>query len=441
MPRFSTLVVAAATLLAAITLASTTRAAPAAAAPPPITPEAKAAGMKLAPVLIPAAHLPCTLADAFVMGQGKDPKGQPVTLTEVACKEGLGYIVAATPKGVPTQVFDCLMAATTPNLKCRLPENANTTAGMQNLVQQTGRQCTVANARFMGMTTDKHIYEVACSNGVGLVLLTPNAGGPPTADNCLAYADQTNVKCTLTTSDQELAEAKALEASSGKCTATKERYMLSTQDGSDYFEIACSDGKGYVLHGDRTGKLAEAPIPCAQAYQIGNGCTLTDARQAETQQAGVYTALSKEAGFDCAVAKYALFPQSSDTRDVVEMTCSNRPDGGVGIFPAKGRGTVYDCVRSQDEGFKCTFTPDSAAFPRLTEQLRAKGHGSCNVSNARPFAKGADGSDYVEVACSDGAPGYVMVYPANSQSPSEFLNCAQAKDLNGGCQLPTNKKG
>jgi hypothetical protein len=215
--------------------------------------------------------------------------------------------------------------------------------------------------------------------------------------------------------------------------------MLSTADGSDYFEIACPDGKGYVLHADKTGTLAEV-IPCSQAYQIGDGCTLTDARQAETQEAATYSGLAKGAGFDCTVSKYALFPQSDQTKDIVEMACSNRPDGGVGVFPAKGAGAVYDCVRSQDEGYKCSFTPESAVYPVLSAALRSAGKGSCVVSNARPFAHGDDGSDYVEVGCADGGSGWVMIYPAGSRTPTQLLNCAQAGNLNGGCQLPGNKK-
>jgi hypothetical protein len=440
MSRLTTMVVAAATLFAAITVATASFAAPPAAAPPPITPEAKAAGMKAAPALLAAAHLPCTLSAAYVIGTGKDAKGQPITLTEVACKEGLGYIVAADPKGKPGDVFDCLMAATTPNLKCRLPENANPAQAMQGLVQQSGRECTVQNARFMGMTTDKHIYEVACSSGAGLVLLAPNAGGPPTADNCLAYVDQGGVKCTLTTTAQEMAVAKALEAASGKCTVAKDRYVLSTVDGSDYFEIACSDGKGYMLRGDKSGKLAEAPIPCTQATQIGGGCSFTDARQAETQEAATYTTLSKEAGFDCAVSKYALFPQSNDKKDIVEMACSNRSDGGVGIFPGSGKGAVYDCIRSQLYGYACTYTQPSAAYATLNAALRSVNKGSCVVSNARPLGHGEDGTDYIEVACADGDPGWVMIYPPGARGPKELMNCAQAVSLNGGCTLPGNKK-
>jgi hypothetical protein len=194
-----------------------------------------------------------------------------------------------------------------------------------------------------------------------------------------------------------------------------------------------------MLHADRTGKLVET-IGCAQACGVGAGCTLTDSRMAETQQDGVYTDLAKKAGFDCQVSKYALFPQSDTTKDIVELACSNRPDGAIGIFPAQGASTVYDCLRSQDEGFKCTFTPTEAIYPHLTEQLRAKGKPSCVVSGARPFARGEDGSDFVEVACADGGPGWVLVYPPQASAPSDLQNCAQVANVAGGCQLPTNMK-
>jgi hypothetical protein len=443
MPRLSNLVIAAATFVAAITVASASFAQTAPAGPPPITPEAKAAGMKAAPALITAGHLPCTLSDARAMGNAKGPKGEPVVLIEVACKEGMGYVISQAAKEAPI-TYDCLMADTPlpdgkpSTIMCRLPGNANPVPGMQAVVSQTGRTCTVEKAKYLGQTTDKRLYEIGCSSGMGLVLEVPLAGGTPVANNCMAYGVGA-VKCTLTTTDQQMAEANTLAAASGKCTVAKDRYMLSTPDESDYFEVACSDGKGYVLHADKSGALAEV-IPCAQAYQIGNGCNLTDSRQAQTQEAALYSGLAKSAGFDCSVSKYALFPQSDTTKDIVEMACSNRPDGGVGVFPAKGAGQVYDCLRAQDEGFKCTFTPESAVYPRLNDTLRAAGKGSCVVSNARPFAHGDDGSDYIEVGCADGGSGWVMIYPAGSPSPKQMINCAQASNLNGGCQLSGNKR-
>jgi hypothetical protein len=128
---------------------------------------------------------------------------------------------------------------------------------------------------------------------------------------------------------------------------------------------------------------------------------------------------------------------------VVELQCSNRPDGGIGIFPARGTPRVLDCVRSLTEGYKCSFSPESAAYPRLYAQLQAKGKPSCQVSGARPFGRTTAGEDLVEVACSDGGPGWVLQYPTTGGStPSTLLNCAQAAQMGGGkgCQLPTNMK-
>ena len=51
--------------------------------------------MAAAPALIEAAHLPCTLADARLMGKAADGKS---TYYEIACKDGLGYVLEAKDK-------------------------------------------------------------------------------------------------------------------------------------------------------------------------------------------------------------------------------------------------------------------------------------------------------------------------------------------------------
>ncbi len=448
MSKLSGFGLAAAALVMTFITATASFAAPPPPGTPAIDPAMRTAGMKAAPGLITEAKIPCTLADARELGTGTAADKSQTTIYEIACKEGLGYIIGKETKaGAPLLSYNCLMtqqplADGKPNtLACVLPANANPSSGLQPIVTQTGRACTVDKGRYLGPTPDKEVYEVSCQGGQGLVILAPKAGGAPEADNCLAYSGAAGaIKCTLTTPDQEIAPLDAVAASSGKCAAVKsKRYVLTTTDGSDYFEVACGDGKGYMIQVDHTGKLADT-IACAEAFEIGGGCTLTDARQALTQQNALYSDLAKKAGFDCAVTKYALFPGADPTKDIVEMACSNRPDGAVGIFPAHGAARVYDCLRSQDEGFKCSYTPIEALYPQLSGQLKAKGKGSCVVSGARPFAKADDGSDYVEVACADGGPGWVMVYPAGASAPSELQNCAAVASLAGGCQLPTNRK-
>ena len=284
MLRLSRIGLAAATLVGALVAAVSAAAAPVAPPPPPITPDDLAAGMKAAPALITAGNIPCTLTAARYAGAGATADKAQATFYEIACQQGMGYIIVSKAKVPAPIVFDCLMMAKPgPDgklgpLVCRLPANLNPAAGIQPLVTLSGRVCTVQNARFIDQTTDqKDLYEVACADGTGLVLEVATTGPPaPVANNCLAYATG-SIQCTLTTPAQQIAAVNALAAASGKCTVTNKRYMLSTVDGSDYYEVACHlDNKGYgVLHADKTGKLAEV-IPCGQAYEIGGGCTLTD---------------------------------------------------------------------------------------------------------------------------------------------------------------------
>jgi hypothetical protein len=90
-------------------------------------------------------------------------------------------------------------------------------------------------------------------------------------------------------------------------------------------------------------------------------------------------------------------------------------------------------------GYRCSFTKPDAAFPRLTADLKGLGKGSCTVSGSRIIGQTAT-QGFVEVACSDGLPGWVMAYPLGQTTPkpAELLSCLQAKGVGGGCKLPTN---
>ena len=141
------------------------------------------------------------------------------------------------------------------------------------------------------------------------------------------------------------------------------------------------------------------------------------------------------------MTRYGPIPVNDKSNEVVELQCSNRDDGGVGVFPLRGgKGRVFDCIRSVTEGYKCSFTKETAVLPKLNAQLRGLNKGSCVVNGARAFATG-DTLDYIEVSCADGGPGWVITYPKTSDSPNGVLNCAQAAGFGtGGCKLPTNVK-
>jgi hypothetical protein len=401
------------------------------------------------PALIQEKGIPCTMTASRTIVKGATMSdGSTASIYEVACQEGLGQVIISRNKDPKIQTEDCLQAdvpgadGKPSKLACKLPANADPKAAFTPVMTKLGRDCAVANARPIGSTATEGVYEIACQQGAGYIVMLPKAAGAETSANpCIGYDELENAttKCQLTTPEQRAAALDQLIAAGGKpCTVAKHHFIGTTADHSDYIEVACSSGKGYVLQTDNAGKF-KAEIDCALASGIAGGCTLTDARAAQTEQNGVYTKLAKKAGFNCDVAKYAAFASDKPDVDVVELQCSNRPDGGVGIFPASGNARVLDCIRAQIEGYRCSFTQESALYPALYAQLQAKGKSSCQVNGARPVGRTKEGEEFVEVACADGGPGWVLDYPPNAATPSTLLNCAQAAGV-GGCQLPTNVK-
>ncbi len=230
-----------------------------------------------------------------------------------------------------------------------------------------------------------------------------NVDGEVVANSCLLYDEGGTVSCKLTDKATQLGIVDTLNTAAAKnCAIKDKRYVLSTKT-DNYFEVACQDGKGYMLQQAASNGAFVKAIDCAQAGFVGGGCTLSDAVAAQTEQAGLYTKLATKAGFDCKVEKYGMLPSQDPRKEIVELKCANRPDGGIGIFTATTN-TVYDCITSEMNGYRCSFTKPDEAFPRLTADLKGLGKGSCTVSGARIIGQTAtDG--YVEVACSDGLPG------------------------------------
>src|ERR1700722_318749 len=110
MSRLSGFGLAAAALLVAVMTATVSFAAPPPPGAKPIDPEMRTAGMKAAPGLIAEGKLPCTLADAREIGTGTAADKAPTTIYEIACKEGLGYVVGKETKaGVALLTYNCLM--------------------------------------------------------------------------------------------------------------------------------------------------------------------------------------------------------------------------------------------------------------------------------------------------------------------------------------------
>jgi len=396
-------------------------------------------GKAEAPALAQAGGLSCQVVDArFIATDAKK-----TNYYEIACDQGIGYIVFKAPDVEKPTLATCFEAnKPTPDgkpsaLACKLPGNANPDAQLAPYLAKVGRACSVEKSRYIGASPTKIFMELACQGGGAYILELDNpanVAGEARLNHCQNYQAGSAVACELTDSATQLAVVDSLMAGSGKACAIKgRRYVLSTKNGANWFEASCEDGTGYMVEQGADDKFVRA-VACADADFVGGGCTMTDARAAKTEQNGLYTRLAGKAGFQCEVEQYGIF--NVPNKEVVELKCSNRPDGAVVIFEG-AKNTVYNCALAEVQGYRCSFTKKDTAYAQVTKDLKSLKETNCVVGNSRPMDRGTDSTVYMEGSCTDGAGSYVIGYQRGGTKPTEVLACSQAKSL-GGCKFPGN---
>jgi hypothetical protein len=452
---------AAALVLAA--LASTCVSAAKAPPAPTISKEDRATGMAAAPGLIVSGHIDCRQFDARKLREIVDLRtGLKSIFYELACTGNEGVVVEQTGNA-SLEILTCLESSQPgPDGKpsaiaCRLPGNADPKAGLAPYIAKTGVRCTPDQARPVGHSSTVTVFELVCHEAAGGYVLEtsapPRLDQPATMSPCIKFVGSANVMCTLTDRATQLSVLSVVDklvASSGTtCTIKPDgrAFVRIDPNGKMYYEVACYGGTGYILEQAPTGAFVEA-VDCIHADSISYVCKLTNTRPAETELNDVYSPLAKRAGYNCDVSGYEPLPLTADTApysQVVEMTCSNRPDGAIAIFPPNSAdtATVLDCAHSELEGYSCTLSRPSAAYGKLTAELVSFGKTSCTVSDARAVGATADNRGYTEVTCSEGRQGFMIDYSVRPLAVKNVIVCSEAKGIGGGCTLPgnTGRKG
>jgi hypothetical protein len=443
---FGLALVAALTLIAAPVMAQDDSSKP--GAPEKVESAQHTQGQKEAPGVVQAAGAPCTVTDGYYAGEGdqKDEAGKSVKVKiyEAACKEGLGYLLIVPATGA-AKYYDCISLAGAAGPKCRLPGDTDPKVELAPLVTAAGRTCSISNVRGMGATAKGDaFYEVACQGAVGFVL-ERHAGAGAEAVDC-ARTIGTNLECKFTSKAQleaaETALLQGLVSQSGKpCTISGSRNLGTDSTGATYYEVGCGATPGYVIKASKEGAFVRA-IDCANASGFAGGCKLTDTTAAETAESGLYTKLAKSAGFDCDVSKYRYIGTANKNDELVELACSNRADGALAIFPDDKNtpAIFYDCVRAGAVGQDCKLTSPSVVYDKYSAALAARGKSTCKVSDAAWIGTSTtDHTDFVETACSDGLPGWVVEMTKSGQAKS-VLTCGEARGAGIACKLPGNQK-
>ncbi|RYF92694.1 MAG: hypothetical protein EON95_11560 [Caulobacteraceae bacterium] len=402
-------------------------------------------GMAEAPALAKAAGLSCTITEArFVVADAKTK----TNYFEVACDQGLGYIVGQDPAKPTASLFPCFDAEKKIKagdkeidspLKCKLAGNANLQAQITPYLTKAGKTCATTGYRYIGASPTKTYIEVACGPGNGFVLETAapaNLSADVKANSCISFDATDTRACQLTDRASQLAVVDALVASSGKTCAVKDkRYVLATTTGASWFEVSCQDGSGYMLEQLSDGKNGKT-VACADAEFVGGGCTMTDSRAAKTEQNGLYSRLAEKVGFKCDVAQYGIFGVKD--KEIVELKCNDRPDGAVIEFKGAASGVVYPCAIAEAQGYRCSFTKKDPGYPQITKDIKSfKDNSSCVVRETRTMEKASESAVYIEANCADNSGSYIVGYNRGTTKPIEVLSCAQGKAF-GACKLPGN---
>ena len=412
-------------------------------------------GAAEAPAAVRAAGVGCTVtAGAYLGASGVQVNGAvvPRNAYEVACREGLGYIVLVpqTAGAAPPMALDCVAAQTTARaeqaagrtagLQCRLPANANPALGLQALAREAGATCTVTNARAMGRltTTNSIRYEIACSEGAGYFLDRPEtAGARPVVQTCFRGEATSGgqIRCQFTTKAQSLAALNpVITQSRRQCTVTDARIVgRNPTTQNEVTEIGCQGAPGFFVETAANGGFVQS-YDCGR---FGNTpCQLTAASAVQERNAADYTRLLRAANFDCAVANFTRMGSEQGTgREIVEVACSNRPDGAFALLAASSGGAseVYDCLMAPKRRQQCRLTQEEALYPKLNAALAGQ-KARCNVTMTRRMGTTPQGEDWFEFACAEGR-NYVVDYRGNGVV-RQVLTCDKGAEVLGGCKLP-----
>ncbi len=417
-------------------------------------------GRAEAPAVAQAANVNCQIADALYLGSaGEGAAAQNVY--EVACNGGLGYVLVQRPAPQPVQVVDCLSAKTVADreeaagtsrpTRCTLPANANPAVGLQPVVQQLGRRCTIDRGRAVGSLSGGGggtRYEVGCTEGGALMIDAPGPGSTlqPTALTCLQAA-AANAACEYETQEQQIAAIRPrLAGPAASCQVSGIRYAgrPTQRPTNDVVEVACGSTGGFLIESDAAGSTVNT-WSCGSAEARGLPCELTNTAVAETQDAELYAASARAIGLTCPVTRYRRVGlDQTSGREVVELVCGQNTEATIAYFPIPGRpnqtGETVDCLRAEARGIGCRLTPIAATFPRLTQALQAAGQ-ACPVSAVRRVGR-LEQEDFVEVACDPTRRGFFVALPVapGSTGIGRVITCANAREY-GGCQLPANAPG
>ena len=252
----------------------------------------------------------------------------------------------------------------------------------EKLVTALQLSCEVSDARLAvagrtkvnGREVDSAVYEVACGSGAGYLIETQGRD-KPIGISCLAaegarVADaaqgkQAKFVCSLPGNQDIKAVAGTLMKSAGTTCAVREVrwFGRSVASQSEYSEVACDDGRGFLLRTAAPGAATPTQVfSCGEAARQGLKCRLTDAGPVDdSPTVGTFKEALARNGIKCNIDRiHQIGQEQVKKRYVVEYACTGESTGRVAFIPLTGNSYAFetvDCTAAVRSGIACQYLP------------------------------------------------------------------------------------
>ena len=241
--------------------------------------------------------------------------------------------------------------------------------------------CQLTNAQLQlegtetvdGASVKTQSYEAACSNGLGYFIIGRGQQSRPSGITCFA-ADATrqadlkanrppDLACTLPENlDVKAMAANVVLRKGLSCTVRDVRWVgVSAKSNTDYTEIACGDGTGFILASPLPGSTATPQlVKCHDAAAQGIPCKLSDNGAMIVTLQTFKDALAQHQVACDATDVRVIGKETTKQRHVVEFACPQHPAGLVAFIPLEGNTAPFetvDCAAAAKRGLACKLTP------------------------------------------------------------------------------------
>lgn len=209
------------------------------------------------------------------------------------------------------------------------------------------------------------LYEVACSNAMGYLFVAQAekatsiscfAADVTHADD-LAKGQKSELYCQLADNKDLLANAsKILSSTSVNCDAVQVRWYGSSQaTQTEYTEVSCKDGKGYLIQTALPGNTKPATsISCLDSVKKGLACKITDTGIVSLDD--IAKELNKNS-LNCPAEKIRVIGKEKiRKRYVVEAHCSDKTSGIIAFVPFEATANKFEamtCDEAKKIGINC----------------------------------------------------------------------------------------